>query len=242
MELYQLHKIVQKYGDHIVLDIPELSLISGQIHGLLGANGAGKSTLLRLLAFLEAPLEGRLQFQGQVVKPDVNQLRLRREVCMVMQSPLMFAASVNENVAYGLKVRGIPGREIKRRVAEALDIVDLAGYGDRHGTKLSGGEMQRVALARAIVVRPRVLLLDEPTANLDPGSVAQIERLVRRIHEERGVTMVLVTHNFFQAKRLTQQVIFLHQGQLIEQAETTTFFAQPNQELTRDFVSGNLIY
>lgn len=161
---------------------------------------------------------------------------------MVMQSPLMFAASVNENVAYGLKVRGIPGREIKRRVAEALDIVDLAGYGDRHGTKLSGGEMQRVALARAIVVRPRVLLLDEPTANLDPGSVAQIERLVRRIHEERGVTMVLVTHNFFQAKRLTQQVIFLHQGQLIEQAETTTFFAQPKQELTRDFVSGNLIY
>ncbi|MGE5397066.1 MAG: energy-coupling factor ABC transporter ATP-binding protein [Chitinophagales bacterium] len=242
MELYTLHNIQQVYENKTVLDIPSLTLSDGQIYGVLGANGAGKSTLLRLLAFLEAPAMGHIRFQGRSVRKDENWLNLRRQVCMVMQTPLMFAASVNDNIAYGLKMRGIPAREIKRRVAEALDIVDLPAYGSRYATRLSGGEMQRVALARAIVIRPSVLLLDEPTANLDPNSVAHIEQLIKRIHEERGVTIILVTHNFFQTQRVTNQVLFLHQGHLVEEATTKMFFAEPEQQLTRDFVTGNLIY
>lgn len=241
MELYNLHNIKQIYEGNLVLDLPVLSLSAGLIHGIVGANGAGKSTLLRLLAFLESPAVGKLQFAGQDARAD-NGLQFRRQVCMVMQSPFMFMGSVNDNVAYGLRMRHLPSREIKRRVAEALEIVDLAGYENRYAVRLSGGEMQRVALARAVVIEPRVLLLDEPTANLDPGSVAQIEGLVRRIHEERKVTMVLVTHNFFQARRMTNQVLFLHQGRLIEQEQTADFFDNPKEQLTRDFVTGNLIY
>lgn len=236
--LYQLCNLRKVYNGRTVLDIDALDIQDGEILGLVGPSGAGKSTLLRLLNFLEPATSGTLIYREQTIT-DNPPLGLRRQVTTVLQRPILLRGDVALNVAYGLNLRG---ERVKGRVEPILERVGLANLAHAPARKLSGGEMQRVALARALVFEPRVLLLDEPTANLDPYNVALIEEIVREQNQTRGVTVILVTHNIFQAKRLAQRVGLLLNGRLIELADTQTFFNAPKDERTAAFVRGDMVY
>jgi len=221
-----------------VLDVDALDVPAGEILAVVGPSGAGKSTLLRLLNFLEPPSAGQLHYRGALV-PAVPSLSLARRVTTVFQRPVMLAGSVWDNVAYGLRLRGLPPEPA---VSAALARVGLAHLARQAARRLSGGEAQRVALARALVVQPEVLLLDEPTANLDPYHVGVIEDLVRAENAERGTTVVLVTHNVFQARRLAGRAALLLGGRLVEAGPAGAFFEQPADPRTAAFVRGEMVY
>jgi len=240
--VYTVANLKQRYGERQVLDIPELTVREGEILTLVGPSGAGKSTLLRLLAFLEPPTEGsiRLTINGDAGEAPQVPVSLQRQLAMVFQRPVLQSRSVRANVACGLHFRR--EGDIRRRVDAELERVKLTHLADAHPRTLSGGEMQRVALARALVIRPRVLLLDEPTANLDPHNVGLIEQLVREQQERFGTTIILVTHNIFQAKRLADRVALIYENHLIEMADAPHFFDQPQDVRTRGFISGQLVY
>jgi len=240
--LYEVANLRHSYGKRVVLCIPSLTIEPGEIFAIVGPSGAGKSTLLRLLALLEAPSVGtvHLHLNGQALNYDTAAMSDRRQIGMVFQKPLLLARSVRENVAYGLQLRG--ERNCREQVAQILARVALRELADAHPRTLSGGEAQRVAVARALVLEPRVLLLDEPTANLDPFSGRLIEDLVREHREKYGTTVILVTHNLFQARRLATSVGLMMQGELIETAPTEQFFTAPRDPRTATFAAGDLIY
>ena len=237
--VYRLESVRQSYGGRTVLDLDRLEVRAGEILGVVGPSGSGKSTLLRLLNFLERPSEGRLLFAGQAADGERTPLALRRQVTSVFQHPVLQRASVRANVSYGLRLRGI--RE-DAQVSGLLERVGLAELSHSPARQLSGGEKQRVALARALVIRPRVLLLDEPTANLDPYNVGLIEGIVRAENRENGTTVVLVTHNVFQAHRLAHRTGLLLNGRLVELADTASFFGSPADPRTAAFISGEMVY
>jgi len=239
--VYRLDSLSKTYGQRVVLDIDALEIQKGEIFAVVGPSGSGKSTLLRLLNFLEPPSGGCLEFDGVVFRPETEiPLALKRRVTMVFQRPLLFNGSVWDNVALGLRLRG--QRDASRQIQEALDEVGLSHLIRQPARTLSGGEAQRVALARAIVLQPDVLLLDEPTANLDPSNVGLIESIVRRINEQQKTTLVLVTHNVFQARRLATRAAFLLDGKVIEVGETERFFTAPADPRTGAFVRGEMVY
>lgn len=239
--LYQLEQLTCDYAGRRVLRIESLCARRGEILALVGPSGAGKSTLLRLLNFLESPSSGTIEFDGQRFGPgEKAPLETRRKVTTVFQRPVLLRRTVAENVAYGLRLRG--EQRPSERIAEALAEVGLAEIAQQSARTLSGGEAQRVALARAMILRPTALLLDEPTANLDPYNVGLIERIVRRLNESSGVTTILVTHNVFQAQRLAHRVALLLDGQIVEVANTEHFFHSPIDPRTAAFVRGDIIY
>lgn len=238
--IYQLANVAKSYNNRQVLQVEKLEIHAGEILGLVGPSGAGKSTLLRLLNFLEAPTCGRILFHQTEFTPGaVMPLDLRRKVTMVFQRPMLLNQSVEANVNFGLQLRG--RRHTRGDVMAALDEVGLANMARAKARTLSGGEAQRVALARAIVLQPEVLLLDEPTANLDPYNVGLIENIVRRLNQQHRTTLVLVTHNVFQAKRLAQRIIFLLDGRVIESAGVEDFFNHPRDQRTAAFVRGEMV-
>lgn len=237
--LLRLEAVTVRYADKTVLDVPDLVIECGVAFALVGPSGAGKSTLLRLLNLLEAPTAGRILFDGTPVHADTAPLSLRRRVTTVFQRPALLSGTVLHNVVYGLGLRGTDNAQ--RRAMEALEQVGLADAAQQPARTLSGGQMQRVALARAMVLQPDVLLLDEPTANLDPYNVQVIERTVVALHGQ-GTTVVLVTHNLFQARRLAQQVALLLDGRVVEVADTATFFDNPRDSRTAAFVRGDMIW
>jgi tungstate transport system ATP-binding protein len=236
--IFELRGLCKVYGDRTVLDLDELNVRQGEILALVGPSGAGKSTLLRLLNFLELPSAGVIRYDGVEVLGGAS-LDLRRQITTVFQRPLLQRASVRENVEYGLRLRNL---RPDGRVDAILEEVGLSAFARQPARQLSGGEMQRVALARALVIRPRVLLLDEPTANLDPYNVGLIEDIVRRQNADHGMTLVLVTHNIFQAKRLAHRTGLMLGGKLVELDDTPRFFASPSDPRTAAFVRGDMIY
>ena len=240
MTRYQLRGVAREYGGRRVLDIESLDVERGEIFGLVGPSGAGKSTLLRLLAFVEPVSAGALTFDGVPASNGLVPLGQRRRVTMVFQRPVLLKRSVEENVGFGLRLRG--ERDARAKVRECLRRVGLESLAAVRAASLSGGEMQRVALARALVLDPEVLLLDEPTANLDPYNVGLIESLIREQNRERGTTVVLVTHNVFQARRLAQRVGFLLDGKIVEIAPAHEFFEFPRDPRTAAFVRGEMVY
>ena len=213
--VYQLRGVTKEYNGRGVLQIDSLDISQGEILALVGPSGAGKSTLLRLLNFLEPPTNGTIRFlETEFSSSQPMPMKLRRRVTTVFQRPLLLNRSVWANVSYGLRLRG--RRNSAHQIETALEQVGLRDM-DRQGARtLSGGEAQRVALARAMVLQPDVLLLDEPTANLDPYNVGLIEDTVRALNDERGTTLVLVTHNVFQARRLAHRVALLLEGKIVE--------------------------
>ena len=237
-EIYELENLRRAYSGRAVLDIPAMQVHEGELLAIVGPSGAGKSTLLRLLNFLEAPTSGIIRFDGQPANASVS-LATRRQVTTVFQRPVLQRGNVRSNVAYGLRLRGLPA---DGRVDAVLEEVGLAGLARQAAQTLSGGEMQRVALARALVLEPRVLLLDEPTANLDPYNVSLIESLIRAHNAAQGTTVVMVTHNVFQAKRLAQRVGLLLNGSLVELAATAAFFDAPSDPRTGAFARGEMVY
>lgn len=241
--VFRVEDLSVVYGGREIISIPRLELFSGKIYGIIGPSGSGKSSLLRVLNLLEKPMAGKLEFQGQPFlyrgKP---KLAIQRQMTLVFQKPVLFSGTVLANVLYGLKIRGLKGPDLKKRAIEALTMVGMEGFTQAQAKTLSGGEAQRVALARAIVLNPRVLLLDEPTANLDPANVSIIEKIIDKINQDLGTTVILVTHNLFQAKRLAHEIIFLNQGQIIEQNLTGLIFEDPEKAATKAFLQGEMIY
>ncbi|GAB4549669.1 MAG: ATP-binding cassette domain-containing protein [Anaerolineae bacterium] len=239
--IYQLRNVTKAYGERQVLRVDHLDIHKGEILALVGPSGAGKSTLLRLLNFLEPPTTGHIRFLGvEFSASRPMPLKLSRRVTTVFQRPLLLNRNVWANVSYGLRLRG--QRNASRQVEAVLDQVGLKAFARQPARTLSGGEAQRVALARAMVLNPDVLLLDEPTANLDPYNVGLIENIVRTLNRQQGTTLVLVTHNVFQARRLASRVALLLEGQVIEVNNVETFFEAPRDPRTAAFVRGEMVY
>lgn len=238
-----LSGVRKSFGGKAVLRDLDVAIEAGEIFGVVGPSGAGKTTVLRLLDLLEAPDAGEVRFQGRPLRPGTREsLEQRRRMCLIAQNPAVFRATVFENVAYGLWLRGVPPEDIRGRVFSALDFVGLLDRADDVAGRLSGGEQQRVAFARATVLRPEVLLLDEFTSNLDPVNVRLLEASTRRFRQETGCTVVIVTHNLFQAKRLADRVGLLLDGRFLEVAPTHKFFEAPSRPETQAFLSGEMAY
>jgi tungstate transport system ATP-binding protein len=239
--VYRLEKVSKVYGLREILHVDFLQIQQGEVFGVVGPSGAGKSTLLRLLDFLEPPTSGKLHFKDYYsANGSRATLDVRRRVTTVFQRPVLLNTSVYGNVAYGLKIRG--DKEMQRKVKGVLEQVGLSDLIREKARLLSGGEAQRVALARAMVIEPEVLLLDEPTANLDPYNVGLIEDIVDDLNRKQGMTIVLVTHNVFQAKRLAHRVALLLEGKVVEVAPVQDFFEAPRDPRTAAFVRGEMVY
>jgi tungstate transport system ATP-binding protein len=237
--VFELSQVQKVYDGRIVLNLEQLTIHRGEILALVGPSGAGKSTLLRLLNFLESVSRGTIQFDGQLATPELN-LAQRRRVTTVFQRPLLLQRSVRANLRYGPGLRGQPLPEAVE--AQWLERLGLTALADQAAPKLSAGEAQRVALARALITQPDVLLLDEPTANLDPANVGIIEAIIQEENQRSGMTIVLVTHNIFQARRIAHRTALLWAGELIEVAPTEQFFTAPERQETAAFVHGDTVY
>lgn len=211
--------------------------ISGRAHTtvFVGPNGAGKSLLLRLLAGLVAPDAGHVLWAG-----DAPSDRNRPQVGVVFQRPVLLRRSAIANVEYALKVAGVATRDRRERASAALADAGLAAVADSPARLLSGGEQQRLALARALALHPSVVFLDEPTANVDPASTAAIERRLCAARD-RGTRIVLVTQDLGQARRLADDVLFMHMGRIVERAPAAAFFAAPQTREAAMFLNGEIV-
>jgi len=241
---YRLENISKIYDEKQILNIRELEFKTGEIFGLVGPSGAGKSTLLRLLNFLEKPSSGRIKYNGNGyldgTLPDLSQ---RRSITTVLQRSALLQQSVWKNVIFPLKIRGIKITESKTlEIEELLKYLGLHELKDQRADKLSGGEAQRVAMARAVVFEPDVLLLDEPTSNLDPSNIIIIEKMIERYIKKPDKTIIMITHNIMQAKRLADRIGLIYEGEMIEVAKKDKFFNDPERNLTEKFLNGELIY
>ncbi len=240
--VFQLRQLRKEAADNdFRLSLPEMDIAAGEVFCLLGPTGAGKSTLLRILAGLDPPTSGTVLFCGQAFHPADVPLEVRRRITLVFQRPMLLSGSVRSNVEYGLRLRGEASHRADK-VQQWLDRLGLAALASQSAATLSGGQTQLVALARALIVEPRVLLLDEPTANLDPAHVALVEQVIADDHRQRATTVVWATHNLFQARRVADRVGLLLAGQLVEVAPTRQFFESPRDRRTADFVEGKMVY
>jgi tungstate transport system ATP-binding protein len=219
--------------DATILDHISLTLASGPPTVLIGPNGAGKTTLIRLAMGLVAPERGRVTWGGRE-----NVAPIRRAI--VFQRPTMFRRSADANVRYALAAAGVPRAEWRKRAAELLALVGLERFGERPARKLSGGEQQRLALARALAREPQVLLLDEPTASLDPAATKSVEDVIRSV-AERGIKVVMATHDLGEARRLAGEIVLMHRGRIIERSPADAFFSAPTTEEARRFIAGELL-
>ena len=238
---FQLQQVRKSYGDSFTLSIEQLDIPPGKVFGLLGPTGAGKSTLLQLLAGMESPTAGEVQFDGRCHGTDDWPLAVRHRITLVFQHPLLLSDSVRANVEYGLRLRGCVDRA-SEKATRWIARLGLERLESQAARTLSGGQTQLVALARPLAIEPDVLLLDEPTANLDQAHVALVEEVIAEDHHQRGITVVWATHNLFQARRVADRMSLLWNGQLVEVAATTEFFESPSDPRTADFVQGTMVY
>jgi len=235
--------ITKSFGDRQVLQGIDIRVEPGELFAIVGPSGAGKTTLLRCVNFLLQPGAGAIRYDETVAPPEPAPLiALRRRIGMVAQNPFLFRGTAEYNVSFGLCVRDVAEPELSRRTSEALRAVGMSSLARSRASRLSAGEAQRVAFARAIVVRPDLLLLDEFTANLDPTNVNILEAAVREYNRQTGATIVLVTHNMFQAKRLAHRVALLLDGRIVEVGPVKEFFESPQDPRTLAFVRGEFAY
>jgi tungstate transport system ATP-binding protein len=216
-----------------IADIAALSISGAAPTAIVGPNGAGKTTLLRLTMGLLKPTRGRITYGGRENVPPLHR-------ALMFQKPVMLMRSAASNIDYALASIGTPRAARASRIAELLALVGLAGVAERPARRLSGGEQQRLALARALAREPEVLLLDEPTASLDPAAAKSVEDALREV-SARGIKIVMTTHDLGTAKRLAGEVILMHRGEIIEQSDANVFFSTPKTEAARRFQAGDLL-
>lgn len=209
----------------------------GEVFALIGPTGAGKTTLLRLIDLIDVPTAGSIRFDGIDVTGSAKvRLEMRRRMAFVLQKPVVFNMSVYDNIACGLRWRGVGGSSLRQRVSSILEVVGLTAYKDRNARTLSGGEAQRVAIARAIAIEPEVLLLDEPTANLDPVSAARIEELITSIIKQNAITVIMATHDMAQGQRLADRISVLADGEIEQTGVPRDIFTHPRNRVVAEFV------
>jgi len=223
--LFNISDLTKKYGDRTILDIPAISFKKGAIYGLQGPNGAGKTTLLNILALLEYPNSGRVFYKSKPVQYAEPYLqRLRKKVILVDQLPLLFTTSVFKNLEFGLKIRGLEKEERNRRIFKALDMVGMGYFVHAPAHQLSGGETQRVALAARLVLKPEVLLLDEPTANVDVASAQQIKDASLMARREWNTTLIIASHDRDWLYDVCDEVRHLFKGRLFGSGRENVIF------------------
>ncbi|MCF6092915.1 ATP-binding cassette domain-containing protein [Microaerobacter geothermalis] len=229
-----LKHVTKAYKNRQVLKDFSYSFESGYIYGIIGSNGSGKSTLLKMITGFETPTSGEVYYLGKRLgtpHPDFS---------CVWQKPYLFQTDVYANIEYGLRVRKWDKKKRKERVEEMMEQFGVSHIQHQHARTLSGGEGARVAIARAIAVYPRILILDEPTASIDPNHVRVIEHALVEINKKEKITIILVTHNMFQARRIADITLYLQEGRLIEAGPTEQIFLTPKHRETKGFISGEL--
>ena len=237
LQLIGLTKIFSGRGGErevIAVHDVDLEIEQGEFVTLLGPSGCGKTTTLRLIAGFEFPTRGRIILDGE----EINHLPPnRRDMAMVFQSYALFPhLNVYENIAYGLKIKRLSREEIRRRVADVLELTELTGLENRAPNQLSGGQQQRVALARALVMEPKVLLLDEPLSNLDAKLREQMRAELRRIQRTLGITSVYVTHDQIEAMTLSDRIVVMNQGRIEQIGTPQTIYRRPATAFVADFI------
>jgi len=234
--LLQARNLVVHRGGAQVLQVPSLDLRSGEVFALMGPNGAGKSTLLLTLAGLLPSASGELQFQGRLLQSRTDREAFRRRLTMVFQDPLLFDATVAENIASGLKLRGVPAAERTPRVQAWARRLGLGGLLDRHARQLSGGEAQRTALARAFVLEPEILLLDEPFSSLDAQTREGLIEDLGHILTETGTTTLIATHDQGKATRLAHRLAVMKEGRILQLGGLREVVNHPEDPFVAAFV------
>ncbi|MEX0423797.1 ferric ABC transporter ATP-binding protein [Providencia rettgeri] len=236
----ELKNVTKRFGNNTVIDDLSLSIPQGSMVTLLGPSGCGKTTVLRLVAGLEKPTEGRMFIDGEDVTDRSIQ---QRDICMVFQSYALFPhMSLGDNVGYGLKMLGLPKVEIKKRVDEALELVDLAGFADRFVDQISGGQQQRVALARALILKPKVLLFDEPLSNLDANLRRSMREKIRELQQQFNITSLYVTHDQSEAFAVSDMVLVMNKGKIMQLGSPQELYRQPASKFMASFMGDANIF
>ncbi|WP_272530632.1 MULTISPECIES: ferric ABC transporter ATP-binding protein [unclassified Providencia] len=236
----ELKNVTKRFGNNTVIDDLSLSIPQGSMVTLLGPSGCGKTTVLRLVAGLEKPSEGRMFIDGEDVTDRSIQ---QRDICMVFQSYALFPhMSLGDNVGYGLKMLGLPKAEIKKRVDEALELVDLAGFADRFVDQISGGQQQRVALARALILKPKVLLFDEPLSNLDANLRRSMREKIRELQQQFNITSLYVTHDQSEAFAVSDMVLVMNKGKIMQLGSPQELYRQPASKFMASFMGDANIF
>ena len=236
--------LVVKYGNVSAVDGISFAVAEGEFVSLLGPSGCGKTTTLRCIAGLESATSGEIHIGSDcVVGPGHETPPERRGINMVFQSYAVWPhMSVFDNIAYGLRTRNTQGAEIAARVAEVLRLVGLEGYGDRYGTELSGGQQQRVAVARAVITEPRLLLFDEPLSNLDAGLRERMRFELLALQRRLGRTSVYVTHDQAEAMVMSDRIILMHQGRIVQEGSPRSLYERPANRFAAAFIgNANLL-
>lgn len=198
------------YKDKLVLDIEKLNIKNGRITGIIGPNGSGKTTLLNIIAGLDEDFYGEINFDGRLLDNEIG-----KKMTLVFQKPYLFKRTVYDNIAYPLKIRKLDKVTVNQKVNTMMNKLDIGTLKNQKAHTLSGGESQKVSLARALVFEPDLLLLDEPTSNIDADSVKVMERELIKYNEEKNATIIIVTHNMEQAKRLCTDYVHLDKGRVM---------------------------
>src|SRR5512141_3216298 len=233
-----LRNVSRTFGSYTAVDNLNLTLHEGELVSLLGSSGCGKTTTLRMIAGFITPTQGTIELDGAVISSPQSSLPPeKRKMSMIFQSYAIWPnMTVEENVGYGLKLRKVPGAEVKRRIDEMLDVVQLGRLRDRYPAELSGGQQQRVALARSIVVKPAILLLDEPLSNLDANLREEMRFEIRRLHDEFKMTMVYVTHDQAEAMVTSDRIAVMNKGHLEQVDAPFALYGRPRTRFVAGFI------
>ncbi|WP_048189705.1 ABC transporter ATP-binding protein [Methanobacterium sp. SMA-27] len=236
MPLLEIENIFKEYDGKNILENINLRIKRGTTLGIIGPTGCGKTTLLRIVDLIEKPSSGKIYLDGKdVSKSNMEELNYRRKIGMVFQKPVVFKGTVLENIQYGLNIRGLDAEPTQYKINEILESLGLEGYEDRKASSLSGGEIQRIALARAMIIEPEILMLDEPTANLDPLSTEKIEEMIEEIRNKNETTIIMSTHNLIQGQRLCDEIAIINH-RIHQIGKPEDIFRRPQNSFVAEFV------